>query len=105
MYVLQAVKNRNIDFFEYGNNATDVKNFSILFYMHVKKYQGTYIRHGHEFDATIFTSYNDFSDYLASHPNYILTHYGGKKREQIIKKALKNAKLFFEKYPYGAIYY
>jgi len=105
MYVLRLVKNRNIDFGGHGNNALDIPNFNLVFSQEVKEHKGIYTRHGNEFDATIFNTYNDFFDYLTNNQDYVLTHYGGKKREQIIKKALKTAKLFFEKYPYGAIYY
>jgi len=105
MYVLNVAKNRNIDFGEYGNNAFDVPNFNLVFAQEVKEHTGIYIWHGNEFDATIFKTYTDFFDYVTNNQDYVLTHYGGKKREQIIKKALKTAKLFFEKYPDGAIYY
>jgi hypothetical protein len=105
MYLLRLVKNRNIDFEEHGNNALDIPNFNLVFSQEVKEHTGIYTRHGYEFNATIFTRYNDFENYVAKNQDYVLTHYGGKKREQIIKKALKTAKLFFEKYPYGAIYY
>jgi len=105
MYVLSVVKNRNIDFGEYGNNAFDVPNFNLVFAQYAEQYYKPYLYAGIKRDATIFTSYNYFENYVKNNQDYVLTHNGGKKREQIIKKALKTAKLFFEKYPDGAIYY
>ncbi len=105
MCVLRVVKNKNIDFGRCGNCAVDIPNFNLVFAQHAEQYYKSYLYAGIKRDATIFTRYNDFENYVANNQDYVLTHYGGKKREQIIKKALKTAKLFFEKYPEGAIYY
>jgi hypothetical protein len=49
------------------------------------------------------TSYLDFENFINENKQYILTHRKNTSRERTFLRALKNAKIFFEKYPNGVI--
>lgn len=89
MPLVGVLKDKNKDF-STENIPFDVGNFYL-------EYKGDL--------EPFITSYLDFENFVNENKQCFITYKKNTSRERTFQRALKTAKIFFEKYPNGAIFF